>query len=349
MVQHAFSSHTIRYGNANAHLSELLEITLNQQVFILTDVHVHRFILPLLPELAKHHFIILSSGEENKSFSKAIDMYDVLIKHQATKSDVLIGIGGGSITDLAGFVASTYKRGMQFVSIPTTLMGMVDAAIGGKNAINYQSYKNMIGTFSFPDQLYIDPIFLSTLPKVNIFDGWAECVKHSIIEGGILFQNMLDINPEEPAQIQSLLREFTEVKLKIVGADPFEKNERRKLNFGHTCAHAWESVAIAENEELSHGKAVGWGMQVALLLSVKYQSLDPKIAKKIITKLKTWYGIPPLEWIEHPQFREALNQDKKNSGNEILMVLCKAPGEIVYHIPIQFNAILEVCKEMYHS
>lgn len=295
------------------------------QVFILTDENVAMFWLPetehwLGCERAVE--IVLKPGEKYKTLQTAQRIWKTLMKHHADRHAVMVNLGGGVITDLGGFVASCYQRGIRFVNMPTTLLAMVDAAIGGKTGVDFGGCKNQIGTFAEPMEVWISPIFLSTLPQREILSGMAEMVKY----GFIAYPPMLKVTPDN---YQEYLLTAGKLKREIVTQDYKEQGFRKVLNFGHTIGHAIESHCLNKDNPLLHGEAVALGMGAALWLSVQLCHLDetvlhnfegqlPVLLSEAETKLDVADIEPVMRYLAH---------DKKNKNGKEQFVLIEAPGQ----------------------
>ena len=294
------------------------------QVFILTDENVAMFWLPetehwLGCERAVE--IVLKPGEKYKTLQTAQRIWKTLMKHHADRQTVVVNLGGGVITDLGGFVASCYQRGIRFVNVPTTLLAMVDAAIGGKTGVDFGGCKNQIGTFADPIEVWISPIYLSTLPQREILSGLAEMVKY----GFIAHPPMLKVTPDN---YQEYLLTAGKLKREIVTQDYKEQGFRKVLNFGHTIGHAIESHCLNKDNPLLHGEAVALGMGAALWLSVQLCHLDetvlhnfegqlPVLLSEAETKLDVADIEPVMRYLAH---------DKKNKNGKEQFVLIEAPG-----------------------
>jgi 3-dehydroquinate synthase len=294
------------------------------QVFILTDENVAMFWLPETEHwLGCEHAveIVLKPGEKYKTLQTAQRIWKTLMKHHADRQTVVVNLGGGVITDLGGFVASCYQRGIRFVNVPTTLLAMVDAAIGGKTGVDFGGCKNQIGTFAEPMEVWISPIFLSTLPQREILSGMAEMVKY----GFIAYPPMLKVTPDN---YQEYLLTAGMLKREIVTQDYKEQGFRKVLNFGHTIGHAIESHCLNKDNPLLHGEAVAFGMGAALWLSVQLCHLDetvlhnfegqlPVLLSEAETKLDVADIEPVMRYLAH---------DKKNKNGKEQFVLIEAPG-----------------------
>ena len=316
-------------------MSEKLKNTISaaSKVFILTDENVAPFWLPeteywLGCENAVE--IILRPGEKYKNLQTVQQVWKTLLKHHADRNALLVNLGGGVITDLGGFAASTYKRGIKFINIPTTLLAMVDAAIGGKTGIDFGGGKNQIGTFAEAEEVIIDPVFLETLPEREIRSGMAEMLKYGFIADA----NLLNVNLEN---YQQYITQCGEIKREIVAQDPTEKGLRKILNFGHTIGHAIESHSLTTDCPLLHGEAVALGMIAALWLSVKQCGLDEKVLQDYEKKLPILLSEAELNLTEADvaPILSYLALDKKNKGEKAQFVLLEVVGKPVWDMEVE--------------
>lgn len=302
-------------------------------VFILTDENIAPF---WLSEVA--HWlhcdsaieIVIKAGEQHKNLQTVQRIWKTLMKHHADRNALLINLGGGTITDLGGFAASTYKRGIKFINVPTTLLAMVDAAIGGKTGIDFGGAKNQIGTFAEAEEVLIDPVFLSTLPRRELLSGLSEMLKYGFVADA----NLLEINLENYRQY--ILR-CGEIKCEIVAQDPTEKGLRKILNFGHTFSHAIESHCLSTQFPLLHGEAVALGMVGSLWLSVKQYSLDEQVLKDFEEKLPMLLSEAEisLSEVDIEPILGYLVHDKKNKGEKPQFVLLEAVGKPVWDVEVE--------------
>ena len=307
------------------------------QVFILTDENVAPFWLPEVEyglNCEKAVEIVIKPGERHKNLQTVQRIWKVLMKHHADRNVLLINVGGGVITDLGGFAASTYKRGINFINIPTTLLAMVDAAIGGKTGIDFGGAKNQIGTFAEAEDVLVDPVFLSTLPRREILSGMAEMLKY----GFIADDNLLEINIDN---YQDHILRAGEIKREIVAKDPKEAGLRKILNFGHTLGHAIESHCLTTEYPLLHGEAVALGMAGALWLSVKHSGLDEQVLKDYEKKLPMLLSETEISLTEADiePIMGYLVHDKKNMGDKPRIVLLEAVGKPVWDVTVDYDTI----------
>ena len=320
-------------------MSEKLKnnISTASRVFILTDENVAPFWLPeteywLNSENAIE--IVIKAGERHKNLQTVQRIWKTLLKHHADRNALLINLGGGVITDLGGFAASTYKRGIKFINIPTTLLAMVDAAIGGKTGIDFGGGKNQIGTFAEAEEVIIDPVFLSTLPRRELLSGLAEMLKYGFISDA----NLLNTNLEN---YQDYILRCGEIKRGIVAHDPTEKGLRKVLNFGHTIGHAIESHCLTTIHPLLHGEAVAMGMAAALWLSVKQCGLEKKVLNNYEKQLPILLSEAEMNLTEadkEPIF-SYLALDKKNKGEQPQFVLLEAVGNPVWDVEVDTEEV----------
>ena len=321
-------------------LSTLLSDLPQGQLFVLTDSHTKEHCLPLFAEFIgenPYHLLTLEAGEEHKNLASVQVVWDFLLKHQATREAILINLGGGMITDLGGFAAATYMRGIRFVNIPTTLLAMVDASSGGKTGFDYQGVKNAIGTFTPPLATLIHPEYLHTLPAKELLSGFAEMLKHALIASKEEWVKLLQLAQEELQQdkwVEALsttgaLQASMAIKEKVVEQDPRETGWRKILNFGHTIGHAIESAAL-ENNPQPHGYCVLWGMVAEVYLSVVKLGCPRDILQQLTQLMLQYYGRPQCNCKQREQLIQRMYQDKKNSANQTPnFTLLRAVGEPV--------------------
>jgi 3-dehydroquinate synthase len=282
--------------------------------------------------------IVLKPGEEHKVQATANYVIEKLIAHGADRKTVLIGIGGGVITDLTGYVASVYMRGLRTGFVPTTILAMVDASIGGKNGIDVGVYKNLVGTIRQPDFLLYDYSFLKSLPDHEWINGFAEIIKHSCIKDAALFRelekNKLKFYQKDKAALGKLIRRNAVIKSTVVEKDEFEQGERRLLNFGHTLGHAIENMYA-----LSHGQAISIGMVAAC--SISAQLVKFKDSEKVI-KVLAQYGLPVHTEFDRKKAFDILKMDKKRERKDMNYVLLEKIGKgVLKSIPlVQLETII---------
>ena len=301
------------------------------RVFVLVDDNTAEFCLSKV-DLSEFNpcVIKIEAGDDLKSIDTAVDIWNVLVDNGATRSSLLINLGGGMVTDLGGFAAATFKRGMRFVNVPTTLLGVVDAATGGKTGVNFRGLKNEIGVFAKPEKVLIDTRFFETLDFKNRLSGYAEMVKHALIADSILLEQTLayDLDEFDGGRLSLLLKQNLDIKDSIVERDPNEKGQRKALNFGHTVGHAFESLSYEVDAPMLHGFAVMWGMVAELYLSFVKLKFDKAIVSQILAFAKEYYGAFPYTCKQYDRLYELMTHDKKNSGGVINFTLLAGVGDV---------------------
>ncbi|HMT30571.1 MAG TPA: 3-dehydroquinate synthase [Bacteroidia bacterium] len=343
---------TSSVGEALTDVFQSLDIS-GTKVFVLTDTNTHQHCLPILTnDLPKgFHQLVIGSGELNKNLHTCKILWEQLLKAGADRQSIIINLGGGMVSDIGGFVASTYMRGIPFVNVSTSLLGMVDASTGGKTGIDIDFYKNMVGVFAFPEKVIVSPVFLNTLPDHEWRCGVAEMIKHGLIADEFLWNNLVSVLSDEghhqlsdkfKNEIIDNLYSSIKVKADIVKSDPFEKNERKFLNFGHTIGHAIESVSLKNDDHpLSHGEAVAIGMICESYISSHVSGLEKS---ELITIAKTISGFYINQHIKKNQFTEiyrVMRSDKKSHKDAIAMALLKAIGDPVIYNDVPQELILD--------
>lgn len=275
--------------------------------------------------------IVIKAGEEHKNINTCEFIWQTLLEHQAGKDSLLINLGGGVVTDVGGFVAATYKRGIKYVNIPTSLLAMVDAATGGKTGINFNHLKNIIGVIQQPELVMLHYPFLKTLPAQHLKNGFAEMLKHALLNSSELVEEILSKNDLNSFINENAILKSLAIKEAIVAQDPGEKGLRKILNLGHTIGHAIEFAAQENKQSILHGEAVALGLIAALKLSVSKMNFDQWQAEKIITFIRHHYPTPT--WLKscYKAILNAVLQDKKNSEQQINMVLLQNVGKPVYN------------------
>ncbi len=317
------------------------------KVFFLVDENTHEACLPPLlqelPDLGEYEVLEVPPGEASKSIEVSYQLWGALSELGADRHSLLVNVGGGMITDLGGFIASTYKRGVPFVNVPTSLLAMVDAAVGGKTGVDVGGVKNMVGTFSSSEGVFIVPDFLYSLPDRELIAGFAEVVKHALISSPERWRAVKSCKPQDLRENQDLVRDSLSVKLDIVESDPLEKGDRKFLNFGHTLGHAIEShfLETQPDHALLHGEAVAIGMWLELELSVKNCGLDPSIKEGIQGYLTSIFPKPELAKESWEDILAWLKHDKKNESGAVRFVLLESLGKPVANVEIDKDQIID--------
>jgi len=279
--------------------------------------------------LKKAQPITIPSADVNKNLSSLSCVWKVLQTTKATRHSMLINLGGGMVTDLGGFAAATFKRGINFVNVPTTLLAMVDASVGGKTGINFGGLKNEIGAFAFPQIVIIDTQWLETLDCENLLSGYAEMLKHGLIaeKGALATLLAFDTDTFDLRQLAKMLKESVEIKEKIVEQDPHEKHIRKALNFGHTFGHSFEAWAMMR-EPILHGYAVAYGIVCELYLSVVKQGFPTDIMRKTVNFIKANYGEFAISCNDYDALIDLMKHDKKNVNSTINFTLLQDLGRV---------------------
>lgn len=310
-----------------------------QKLFLLADNNTRCFCWPVFqswfPDILKNIILIeIPSGEENKNFEQLKKIWHILTDNGAGKDAVLINLGGGVVTDIGGFAAATYKRGIKTIHLPTTLLGMVDAALGGKTAIDFEGIKNHIGTFYQPDSVYVFPEFLKTLPEKHWQSGLGELFKYSFISGrGV--EPLKNFFPNQQQLSIDLIKEAAFFKLEVVAQDPGEKGFRKILNFGHTLGHAFESYALLHGNFLTHGEAVAAGIVAELYLSVNILGLEENILSEYLSVYLSHFEPFNIHYASIEEIMQLIIHDKKNRGSEVLLVGINKTLQAVFDVKVE--------------
>ncbi|WP_440422925.1 3-dehydroquinate synthase [Prevotella merdae] len=305
----------------------------HDKIFILTDQTTHDMCLPKLQNflcLKGAQSIVIKAGDTNKTLDSLAEVWTALSQGGATRHSLMINLGGGMVTDLGGFAASTFKRGIDFINIPTTLLAMVDASVGGKTGINFGGLKNEIGVFSDSKFVIINTQFLDTLDHDNICSGYAEMLKHGLISDNKHWAELVGFNLAQPdlAQLQRMVAESIKVKERIVTEDPHEHGIRKALNLGHTVGHALESFAMKHGRPVLHGYAVAYGMVCELYLSARKTDFPTDKMHQTVRFILDHYGRLPYTCDDYPELLELMRHDKKNTSGIINFTLLGGIGDI---------------------
>ena len=324
-----------------------------EQIFILVDSNTREFCLPHLRELLYNRYALhvrgenvleMPAGEEYKSIETILPLWHELVERKATRKALLINLGGGVVTDMGGFVAATYRRGIDYINVPTTLLSMVDAGHGGKTGFDFEGLKNFIGSFYPPKEVWIEPRYLKTLPREEMLSGYAELIKHALLSGSValdealerieLFLHLPEANDDELAICERMINESIAVKQQVVELDPRETGLRKCLNLGHTIGHALEELSFQKGAPLRHGYAVMQGLIAELWLSAKILGLPMGVVDKVAQCMQTYYGAVEIAESDFKSILAYMRNDKKNaSANEINFTLLSSVGKYeVNHI-----------------
>ena len=302
------------------------------RAFVLTDENTRRLLPGLAAasaQLASATEITIPAGDANKTVATAMTVWSALTTGGATRRSLLINLGGGVVTDLGGFAAATFKRGIRFVNVPTTLLGAVDAAVGGKTGVNFLDYKNEVGAFSEAEAVIISTTFFSTLPAPELKSGFAEMLKHGLLKSRESLDRLLafDLAGSDSGKLLELLEESVGVKSGIVAADPQERGLRKALNLGHSAGHAFESLALRRGRPVPHGYAVAWGLIVELVLSSVRLGFPGGLVEEISAFIRRNYGAFPISCDDYDTIIELIGHDKKSRAGELNFTLLASPGD----------------------
>ena len=308
------------------------------RLFVLVDDHTAQYCWPRLEEALKAlvgefppaTLITIASSDEAKTLDTLASVWTALSQGGATRKSLLINLGGGMVTDLGGFAASTFKRGIAFINIPTTLLAMVDASVGGKTGINFCGLKNEIGVFNNASTVIIDTQFLRTLDHENLLSGYAEMLKHGLIYSDVELKCLLcfDLEEVDYVELAEMVARSVAVKQRIVLEDPLEHGLRKALNLGHTAGHAFESLAMAEGRTVLHGYAVAWGLVCELYLSATRCGFPTGRLHQVRQFVAANYGHFAFTCKEYDRLYELMTHDKKNTAGHINFTLLGAVGDI---------------------
>ena len=336
------------FTQLNQFLSELKP----SKILILCDENTHEYCLPiLLPNLETDipfEIIEIEAGEELKTIDTAIQLWEIFSEFEADRKTLLINLGGGVITDLGGFVASTYKRGIKFINIPTTLLGMCDASIGGKTGIDHQYLKNIVGTFALPEEIFVYPDFLKTLPFEELRSGFAEMLKHGLITDKKHWNDLIEIDELRAESVSPHIQQSMKIKQEVVEKDFKEQNIRKTLNFGHTIGHAVESLFLSKGRIIPHGECVALGMICETHLSFLENLISEETSQQIINNIRKFYPYLNIEAFSNEEIIALMQNDKKNSEGKINFALLKDIGNSVFDYKSNLENI-NICLNFYRT
>ncbi len=332
----------------------------NPQVVVVADTNTAQFVLPILRNdskaVADARFISIKSGDANKNLDELQTVWRELSAMEATRSTIVINLGGGVVSDLGGFAAATFKRGMRCINVPTTLLAAVDAAVGGKTGINFNGLKNQLGSFYEPDAAIISTIFFNTLPEQQILSGYAEMLKHGLLENPDTLAKLLKYSPVYPvfdsAALMPLLEANVLVKANIVDKDLTESGLRKALNLGHTIGHAFEAYSYEQKSPIAHGYAVAWGLVTELVLSDILLGFPSETLHQFADYVNKNYGAYPITCDDYPALIAAMRQDKKNTNpSDINFTLLEAVGKPRIDVVVsddKIKAALDIYRDLMH-
>lgn len=332
----------INTENITEDLKAVLQRISYSQVFVLVDENTAFHCLPLVKSVLPDstHVWVIKSGEKNKTIQTCAEIWTAMTAAKLDRKALFVNLGGGVISDMGGFCASLYKRGIRFINLPTTLLSQVDASIGGKLGIDFEGLKNHLGIFNEPETVLISIEFLATLPQQELRSGFAEIIKHGLIRDRAYFDN-LNITNWSDSNWRKLIQHSVAIKQTVVQEDPKEIGLRKILNFGHTIGHAIESFYLDSSHHLLHGEAIAVGMICESFLSFRKLNLPVEQLQQIEQSLLQIFGKINIEEKDLETIIDNCNQDKKNEGQLLLFSLLKQVGNCAYNIPVNRSEILE--------
>jgi len=314
-------------------------------VFVLVDTNTNTYCLPVFRQtwLQPFSLIDIAAGDDHKNAESLAHVWQLLSAGKATRNSLLINLGGGMITDLGGFAASTFKRGIRYINIPTTLLGAVDAAVGGKTGINFNGLKNEVGVIRQAEAVILFPPFFSTLDERNMLSGYAEMLKHALLKSYDEWRAIItiDFQSVDYQRLGILIQHSIEIKEDIVRQDPVEKNIRKALNLGHTIGHAFESFSYTTNYPLLHGYAVAFGLACELYLSHVKLGFPKEPLQQLIQIIKENYGIIHFGCAHYETLYELMTHDKKNDASGVNFTLLSDIGQIQINQHSEKDVIFE--------
>lgn len=314
-------------------LQEAIGRVEHDRLFVLTDTTTRQLCWPLIgahPSMQGAQVITIEPGDEAKTLETLSSVWQALQQGGATRHSLLVNLGGGMLTDLGGFAAATFKRGLPFINVPTTLLAQVDASVGGKTGINFGGLKNEIGAFCTASSVIISSTWLRTLDRENLLSGYAEMLKHGLLSTTGELDSLLgfDILSPDYGVLQGMVARSVAIKENVVKQDPTEKGLRKALNLGHTAGHAMESLALQEGRTVLHGYAVAWGLVMELYLSVRRCGFPSMEMQRMATYVRENYGSFHYECRHYDRLYEFMRHDKKNEGDHINFTLLGGVGDI---------------------
>jgi 3-dehydroquinate synthase len=299
------------------------------------------YLLTTFDELHDAEVIVLPSGEENKVMEVSFQVWEAFTNYGVQRGDLVINLGGGVVTDMGGFIASIYKRGLRFINIPTSLLAMVDASVGAKTGINLGHYKNQLGVFAFPEITICDPIFLQTLPEEQLVSGTAEMFKHAIISSEKHWNDLKNMDLENVSE--ELLCNSIQIKAEVVDNDPTEKGLRKVLNLGHTIGHAIEGLFM-EDHRFTHGECVAWGILVESAISTQLGLLDKLDFEEISNVIRNRFPSLSIDETNFDELIGIMKNDKKNNSSKINFSLPTKIGAVIIDQQIEEKTIREALE-----
>ena len=333
--------------NLEADLEQAIVRCPHDRLFVLADTVTVELCWPVIsgfPCMREAALITIGATDEHKTLETLSQVWTALQQGGASRHSLIVNLGGGMVTDLGGFAASTFKRGIAYINIPTTLLSMVDAAVGGKTGINFGGLKNEIGVFNCARAVLLDTVFLRTLDFRNILSGYAEMLKHALISDTPHWAELLNFDLEEIdyTKLREIVARSVAIKERIVTEDPTEQGIRKALNLGHTVGHAFESMALGRGTPVLHGYAVAWGLVCELYLSAKFVGFPKQQLTQTIQFIRAHYGKFPFDCRHYDSLYELMTHDKKNEAGIINFTLLAAIGDIRINQHATKEAIMDM-------
>lgn len=343
------SKDSIVYFNDDCYaaLNSYLEKADHSKIFILVDSNTYQCCYAhFMSKIEKEYeieVIEIEPGEINKNIDTCSSIWNVLSDYGADRKSLLINLGGGVVTDLGGFIACTYKRGINYINVPTSLLAMVDASVGGKTGVDLGNLKNMVGVISESEMVLVDTEYLGTLPVNQMCSGFAEMLKHGLIQDRGYWEKMSDLSKLTTDDLDQLIYDSVVIKNNIVFEDPTEQNIRKYLNFGHTLGHAIESFYLThpEKPELLHGEAIAIGMILEGFISAAQLSVTEHELIQLTQVILATFPKVDIDPKDLPAIMELLIHDKKNEKGNIYFVLLKTIGEATYNCTVSDDVIID--------
>jgi len=316
----------------------------NSKIVIIVDENSHdnclEYMLTTFTRLQDAEVMLLPAGEENKVLEVCFQVWESLTEYNIGRKDLVINLGGGVVTDMGGFIASVYKRGVDFINIPTTLLAMVDASIGGKTGVDLAGYKNQLGVFQHPKAIYVDPVFLETLPSNELMNGYAEMLKHALIRNASEWSRLSQLENIDFVIDPELILNSIRVKFDVVELDPFEKGLRKILNFGHTIGHGIEGYLL-DKSPIGHGHAVALGMVAESYIAMKKGLLEKETQSEVQRTVLSKFPTVFLDDDAMESVVQLTLHDKKNFNQAIQMALIDAIGSCQYDVVVSEQEVME--------
>jgi 3-dehydroquinate synthase len=316
-------------------LEDLLNGQQYSKIGVITDSNTLKYCYPLIKAHlpADHSLYSFQAGEANKTIHTCMQIWQWMTEEGFDRKALILNVGGGVVGDMGGFCAATYKRGIRFINLPTTLLSQVDASVGGKLGVDFNGFKNHIGVFTSPDTVFIASDFLATLPEAELRSGYAEVIKHGLIQDADYFSE-LKADDWQKQDWKSIIAHSVSIKKDVVTQDPLESGLRKILNFGHTIGHAFETFYLGSSQHLLHGEAIAIGMICEAYLATKKSGLSKQELEHLTELLLKVYGKFEFELGAVSDIVQLCAQDKKNDGQVLNFSLLKSIGNCTYNIPV---------------